>query len=338
MCCGRLWQSLLAISLLLVSAMSGAEPIVIAHRGASGYLPEHSLEAKVMAHAMGADFIEQDVVLTRDGVPIVLHDIYLENTTDVEQRFPARAREDGRFYALDFDLEEIRQLRLHERSYRDAAGQELAYFPDRFPLGQGTFTLPTLEEEIQLIAGLDHSRATTTGLYIELKAPRWHAAQGYDIASAVLDILERRGYADKPSQVFLQCFDDETLIALKARTKLPLIQLIGDNSWGEDGAVDYDAMRSAEGIARVASYASGIGPWIPQVVEQGADELRPTGLSALARKHKLLVHPYTLRSDALPEGFASVDQLHHALFELARVDGLFTDFPDLTRSYLDSRR
>lgn len=318
--------------------MNQAEPVVIAHRGASGYLPEHSLAAKAVAHVMGADFIEQDVVLTRDGMPIVLHDIYLESTTDVEQRFGDRARSDGRFYALDFDLAEIRQLRLHERSYRDEAGTERAYFPDRFPLGQSTFSVPTLEEDIQLIAGLDRSRGTTTGLYIELKAPRWHRAQGYDIASAILAVLHRSGYADKPDQVYLQCFDDQTLIDLKTRTSLPLIQLIGDNSWGEDGGVDYDAMRTDHGIAKVASYAQGIGPWIPQVIEQGPQGLQPTELIALARRHRLLVHPYTLRRDQLPEGVDNVDQLHRALFELAGVDGLFTDFPDLTGAYLKSRR
>ena len=95
-----------------------SQPIVIAHRGASGYLPEHTLAAKAMAHAMGADFLEQDVVLTADGVPIVLHDIYLEATTDVEQRFPDRSRPDGRFYAIDFTLAEIRTLSAHERTTR----------------------------------------------------------------------------------------------------------------------------------------------------------------------------------------------------------------------------
>ena len=316
--------------------MSGAGPIVIAHRGACGYLPEHCLEAKAMAHAMGADFIEQDVVLSSDGVPILLHDIHLDSTTDVAQRFPDRAREDGRFYALDFTLAEIRQLRLHERSYPDESGQQQAYFPTRFPLGQGAFRLPTLEEEIQLIAGLDRSRGTRSGLYVELKAPDWHSAQGSDIATAVLEVLDRTGYGNKPDQVFLQCFNDRALIELKTKTRLPLIQLIGDNAWGEDGAVDYDAMCTPAGIARVASYARGIGPWIPQVIRSGQAGLEPSGLCALAREHGLLVHPYTLRKDELPEGIKDVDQLHLALFQQAGVDGLFTDFPDLTRKYLDS--
>ena len=334
--CRCVLLGLLIAGLLSAATVSGATPIVIAHRGASGYLPEHSLAAKAMAHAMGADFIEQDVVLTRDEVPIVLHDIYLESTTDVEQRFPGRARDDGRYYALDFTLAEIRQLRLHERSYRDESGREQAYYPQRFPLGQGNFHLPTLEEEIQLLAGLDRSRGTKTGLYIELKAPVWHAAQGKDIGAAILTVLERTGYADKPSQVFLQCFHDQTLIDLKSSTDLPLIQLIGDNGWGEDGEVDYDAMRTPQGIARVAGYAQGIGPWIPQVLHLGETGPELTGLAALAREHELLVHPYTLRRDQLPDGVEDVDQLHRALFKQASVDGLFTDFPDITRAYLDA--
>jgi len=104
--------------------MSKSGPIVIAHRGASGYLPEHSLESKAMAHAMGADFLEQDVVLTSDGVPIVLHDIHLDSTTDVARLFPGRAREDGRYYALDFNLQEIKALSLHERSFTNDSGEE----------------------------------------------------------------------------------------------------------------------------------------------------------------------------------------------------------------------
>ena len=318
--------------------MSQADPIVIAHRGASGYLPEHSLEAKALAHAMGADFIEQDVVLTRDGIPIVLHDIYLESTTDVQQRFPDRARDDGRYYALDFSLAEIRTLRLHERSYRDEHGLERAYFPQRFPLGQGQFHLPTLEEEIELLAGLDRSRGKTTGLYVELKAPLWHRLEGRDIASAVLDVLARTGYANKTEQVFLQCFNDQTLVELQSRTPLPLIQLIGDNDWGEEGNIDYSAMLTPEGVAHVASYARGIGPWIPQVIEPGQNGLVSTPLTDLAHDLDMVVHPYTLRTDELPVGASDVDALHHALFDIAGVDGLFTDFPDLTARYLQARR
>ena len=324
----------------MTTAVSTASPIVIAHRGASGYLPEHTPEAKALAHAMGADYLEQDVVLTADGIPIVLHDIYLESTTDVEQKYPGRARADGRYYALDFKLEEIRQLRAHERSRRGSQGQEVAVYPQRFPLNQGDFRVPTLADEIALIAGLDRSRGRRTGLYLELKAPRWHASQGYDLASAIMQVLEDSGYAGRAGQVYLQCFDDATLIRLRDEFKspLPLIQLIGENDWGEDTAADYDAMRTPEGLDRIARYASGIGPWIPHVVEAQADgSFIATGLTRQAQLRGLQVHPYTLRREELPTNAKHLDELHRALFESAGVDGAFTDFPDLTRRYLDSR-
>jgi glycerophosphoryl diester phosphodiesterase len=317
-------------------------PIVIAHRGASGYLPEHTLAAKVLAHAMGADFIEQDVVMSRDGVPVVLHDIYLESTTDVGQRYPARARADGRFYASDFDLAEIRELRVHERSTRDASGREVPVYPDRYPLQPGLFGIPTLAEEIRLISGLDKSRGRSTGLYIELKAPIRHAAEGLDISAAVLRVLQEEGYADRPQQVFLQCFDDQTLRRLRheLKTPLPLIQLIAQNDWGEDSAVDYEYLQTARGLADVASYAEGIGPWLEQIYlgKTSSGEIRLSQLVSLAAEQKLLVHPYTFRRDALPEGIDSFGELLDLFLGKLGVDGLFTDFPDLVVEYLAQRR
>src|SRR5690606_33405226 len=188
-----------------------ATPIVIAHRGASGYLPEHTLAAKAVAHAMGADFIEQDVVSSRDGVPIVLHDIHLDATTDVALRFPARARDAGRFYALDFALREIGELRGHVRTHggRDRQGQ--AVYPGRFPAGTALFGVPTLAEEIALLGGLDHSTGRRTGLYLALKAPNWHRRQGLELTSAVVEVLRETCDWPRPERVFLQCFDDQTL-------------------------------------------------------------------------------------------------------------------------------
>jgi glycerophosphoryl diester phosphodiesterase len=321
--------------------MENSRPIVIAHRGASGYLPEHTLAAKALAHSMGADYLEQDVVLSRDGIPIILHDIHLDSTTDVAQRFPDRARTDGRFYALDFNLQEIRQLRVHERSYRDEAGQELAVFPDRFPLGAGLFHVPTLAEEIDLISGLDTSRNRKTGLYLELKSPNWHLREGMDLAGAVLSVLSEKGYANRPQQVFLQCFDDKTLRHLRydLKTPLPLIQLIGDNSWAEDSAVDYDYLQTPQGLADIASYAQGIGPWLMQIY-LGKDIAGGAQLSELvdqAHQQGLQVHPYTFRQDELPVGIADFDELLDIFVEQAGIDGLFTDFPDSVYSYLQQR-
>ncbi len=321
------------------SGMTGDDrPIVIAHRGASGYLPEHTLPAKALAHAMNADYLEQDVVLTRDGVPIVLHDILLDDTTDVAGVFPGRQREDGHFYAIDFSLAEIRQLRAHERRSGGASGE--AAFPGRFPVGPGLSGIPTLAEEIRLIEGLNRSRGMHTGLYIELKAPQFHREAGLDIAQAVLDVLEAAGLAEARERVYLQCFDPPTLRYLRdtLKTPLPLIQLIGDNSWGEDGGTDYDWLRSDAGLADIARYADGIGPWIMHIYA-GRDpggEARITDLVSRAHGAGLLVHPFTFRRDALPPGIDSYRELLDLFFGRVGVDGVFTDFPDLTVDYLEA--
>lgn len=330
------YLALIATVLLPWAVMTTAasSPIVIAHRGASGYVPEHTLAAKAMAHAMGADYIEQDVVLTADGIPIVLHDIHLESTTDVAARFPDRAREDGRFYAIDFRLAEIRTLRVHERTGSDGN----AAFPDRFPLGPGLLTVPTLAEEIDFISGMDQSRGRRTGLYIELKAPNFHRREGHDIGRRILDVLVEKGYDQRREQVFLQCFDDATLRHLRntLQTPLPLIQLIADNSWGEDSEVDYDFLQTAAGLDAVANYADGIGPWLMQIyrgkLADGSVEL--SNLVALAHERGLQVHPYTFRADQLPAGIESFAELLDIFLHQAGVDGLFTDFPDLARDYL----
>jgi glycerophosphoryl diester phosphodiesterase len=315
--------------------MRTASPIVIAHRGASGYLPEHTLAAKALAHGMGANFIEQDVVLSRDGTAIVLHDIHLDCTTDVAQRFPGRARADGRYYAIDFDLQEIRQLRVHERTH---PGTGEAVFHRRFPVQSALFQIPTLTEEIDLLAGLDRSRGCTTGLYIELKSPNWHQSEGLDLSAAILTVLEETGYWNRPDQVFLQCFDDHTLRQLRQdlKTPLPLIQLIGENSWGEDSAVDYDYLRTPAGLSYVASYAQGIGPFLPHIYlgKTASGNARLSDLVPLAQARGLQVHPYTLRRDELPAGIASFTELLDIFIGAAGIDGLFTDFPDLVIDYL----
>lgn len=328
---------LVAFSFASLPAMSAAPPLVIAHRGASAYLPEHTLPAKALAHAMGADFIEQDVVLSRDGVPVVLHDIHLDRTTDVASVFPGRARDDGRFYAIDFTLEELRRLRARER--RDASGN--AVFPGRFPAAEGLSGIPTLAEEIVLIEGLNHSRDREAGLYIEMKDAHFHAAEGLDLPAAVLDVLRETGWDQRPDAVFLQSFEPAVLKRLRHElgTTLPLIQLIGDNRWGGDDGIDFDWLQSDAGLDDITSYAAGIGPWIMQLY-QGSDDGGTARLSDLAeRAHErgLLVHPYTFRADALPPGIDSFQRLHELFINELRVDGIFTDFPDLSRQFIDGR-
>ncbi|MEM1402013.1 MAG: glycerophosphodiester phosphodiesterase [Pseudomonadota bacterium] len=317
-------------------AVSTPKAIVIAHRGASAYLPEHTLAAKALAHGQGADFIEQDVVLTRDGVPIVVHDIYLESTTDVAERFPDRAREDGHFYAIDFDLQEVRSLWAHER--RDADGS--AVFPGRFPTESQLFRVPTLEEEIILIEGLNKARGTATGLYIEMKGSAFHIRHGQDLPKAVVGVLEATGWSDRTEQVFLQSFEPDALRYLndELKTPLPLIQLIAENSWAEDGEVDYDHLRSEAGLDEIRVYAQGIGPWMMQLY-QGRNENGEAILTDLverAQKRGLAVHPYTFRADALPPGVESFEELHRIFINDLGIDGIFSDFPDRTRQYVDA--
>ncbi|MEE4277159.1 MAG: glycerophosphodiester phosphodiesterase [Halieaceae bacterium] len=311
---------------------SAALPIVIAHRGASAYLPEHTLPAKALAHAMGSDFIEQDVVLSADGVPVILHDIYLDATTDVAEVFPGRARDDGRFYAVDFDLSELRRLRVHERRRGDGS----PVYPGRFPAGPGLFSLPTLAEEIALIAGLNRSRGMRVGLYIEMKGSAFHRRAGLDLPAAVLRALEDSAW-DGP--VFLQSFEPDTLRYLREElgSRLPLIQLIGENTWAEDGEVDFEHLRSDAGLDAVARYADGIGPWLMQLYRgrDAAGEVQLSDLAERAHARGLLVHPYTFRADELPPGIESFAELHRIFLGELGVDGLFTDFPDRSRALRD---
>lgn len=299
---------------------------VIAHRGASGYLPEHTLEGVAMAHAMGADYIEQDVVLTRDDELIVLHDLYLDAVTDVAKKFPDCKRDDGKHYAIDFTLDEIKTLRVHERLTPDGQPE----FPHRFPWQDALFRIPTLAEEIRLIQGLNRSTGRETGIYIEPKSPAWHREEGRDLVKAVLGTLNEFGYRDRQDRACLQSFDNDFLeYARKSLgTDLKLVQLIGENSWRES-ATDFDRLQTVEGLREIAGTVDGIGPSLMQVVTIRNGEI--TDISDLV-KHAhcqgLFVHAYTLRADQLPPGVGSLDEAVRFLRDQAGLDGVFTDHPD----------
>ena len=302
------------------------KPIVIAHRGASGYLPEHTLESVAMAHAMGVDAIEQDVVLTRDGELIVLHDLYLDNVSDVAERYPNRSRKDARHYAIDFDLDEIRTLRIHERTDANADPA----FPGRFPHQEALFHIPTLREEISLIQGLNRSTGRDTGIYIEPKSPAWHCKEGEDIFHAVITQLAECGYTRKQDRVHLQSFDLPYLKRARSelKTDLKLVQLIGENSWDENDC-DFTLMRTREGLKEIARFADGIGPWIPHLVTFNKDGFTDiSDLVTLAHEAGLFVHSYTLRADQLPPEIASMKEATELLIDRVGLDGIFTDHPD----------
>jgi glycerophosphoryl diester phosphodiesterase len=308
--------------------------IVIAHRGASGYLPEHTLAAKAAAHAMGADYLEQDVVLSRDGVPVVLHDIHIETVTDVATRFPGRARDDGRCYAIDFTLDELKALTVMERA--DERGEQV--FPGRFPRGASSFQIPTLAEEIELIQGLNLSTGREAGIYPEIKAPAWHRVEGQDISAIVLGVLADYGYAEPDDPIYLQCFDWNETRRIRGELgwRGKLIQLLGENEWAEAPGVDYDALRTREGLAEIAKVADGIGPSMHHVVTgvDAAGALQMTGLVEDAHAVGLAVHPYTFRADALPDYADNLEEALRIFLIQAGVDGVFTDFPDRAVAFL----
>jgi glycerophosphoryl diester phosphodiesterase len=309
---------------------------VIAHRGASGYLPEHTLASAAAAHTMGADYIEQDVVLTRDDELIVLHDLYLDAVTDIAHRFPGRQREDGRFYAIDFDLDEIRTLRVNERV--DDHGNPV--FPGRFPADGPAFRVPTLREEITLIQGLNASTGRDVGIYVEPKSPAWHRRQGKDLMAQVIHLLAESGYDNRADRAFLQSFDMDALkrARFELGCDLKLVQLIGENSWRESPS-DFDYLKTGAGLADIASFADGIGPWLPQVFEgSAARSVRSSGLIEAAQRRGLLVHAYTLRADRLPAAMGSMRNAVEVLAGQLPLDGVFTDHPDQVIRYLAADR
>jgi glycerophosphoryl diester phosphodiesterase len=324
---------ILFISILTWSTTTAfARPIVIAHRGASAYLPEHTLEAKALAYGLGADYIEQDVILTKDGVPIILHDINLGDVTDVAKKFPNRKRKDGKYYAIDFSLKEIKQLTVTER-FKPETG--VPVYSARFPIWKSNFKISTLSEEIELIQGLNKSMKRDVGIYVEVKKPAFHLQSGLDISRIVVNLLAEYDYPKTHKNVYFQCFDAAELKRVHAwKTGLPLIQLIGENAWGES-KTDYDVLKTKKGIADIATYAIGIGPWMGQLYLGMGEDKKPktSNLVAIAHAVGLKVHPYTLRADQLPEGI-TFQQALDFLFKMQKVDGVFTDFPDLALSYL----
>ncbi len=285
--------------------------IVIAHRGASGYLPEHTLPAYAVAHNMGADYIEPDLVMTRDGRFICLHDIHLEATTNVREVFPDRPREDGRWYAADFTLEEIRRLEASER------------LDGRFPKGVGHFRVPTFAEMIELVQRMNRDSGRSVGIYPELKAPAWHRAEGLPLEEALLEVLERYGYREPGARVFVQSFEPESLERLRALgSMLPQVLLMAE-------VERYRRFLSPEGIAGITDFADGIGP-AKTMIERQRD------LVGWAREAGLLVHPYTFRADQTPDRYGSLpEEVRSHLFGFG-VNGVFTDHPDVVRDAIDS--
>ena len=324
-----------------------AQPIVIAHRGASGYAPEHTLTSYFTAIEMGADFIEPDLVMTRDGVLVARHENEIGGTTDVADRRQFADRRTTKvidgvsvtgWFTEDFLLEELKTLRARER------------IPELRPANtrlDGRLEIPTLEEILALARGVgerQRARASELGLpapqpigvYPETKHPSYFAALGLAMEERLVAALERYGYRGRDGRAFLQSFETGNLKALSRLTQLPLVQLI------EAAGAPYDFVQigdrrtyadlvSPKGLEEIATYASCIGPAKSLIIPRDSRGklAAPTSLVADCHAVGLEVHPWTFRAESafLPAGLDLEDEIRE--FLVAGIDGFFTDQADI---------
>ena len=317
--------------------LNGDKPLVIGHRGAAGYLPDHTLEGYKKAIAMGADFIEPDLVATLDGVLVARHEPNITGTTDVSTRAEFASRktkkmvdgvEEEGWFASDFTLAEIKTLR---------AIQPLA---DRDPQFNGQFQIPTFVEVLDLAKSEGAKAGRTVGVYPETKHPTYHAGLGLPLEDRLLATLAQYGYTTQTSPVIVQSFEVANLKYLRSKTQVRLVQLVDGNDLNADGSIDLTApydkpydfavaddkrtfadLLTAAGLQQVKTYADGIGPWKPYLIpskqvdnnkdgkpddlngdgkidERDRVMMAPTDVVKNAHAAGLFVHPYTFRSEA----------------------------------------
>ncbi|WP_252273584.1 glycerophosphodiester phosphodiesterase [Pseudomonas subflava] len=327
------------------TARAEPTPLVIGHRGASGYVPEHTLASYALAVLQGADYIEPDLVMTRDGQLVARHDNELGLTTDVADRpeFADRRRTqtvDGvslsGWFSEDFTLAELKTLRAIER------------IPDIRPGNarlDGAFEVPTLQEIITLVKTMERSERRRIGLYIETKHPTHFQQLGLAMEAPLLRTLARNGYKDRRDPVYIQSFEVDNLRHLARHSRLRLVQLFGSgqpyDQQAQGSQLTYAKMATAEGLRRVARYAAGVGPEKSYVIPRDAagNLGQPTRFVADAHAAGLKVHPYTFRAENafLPTALRSSDRpdersdsaAEMRAFLEAGIDGLFTDQPDV---------
>jgi len=312
--------------------------IVIAHRGASGERPEHTLGSYSLAIAQGADYIEPDLVLTKDGVLVARHENEISETTDVADKAEFADRKtsktiDGQkmtgWFTEDFTLAELKTLRAKER-LPQLRSANMAY--------DGQFEIPTFDEILALAKAQSAVTGRTIGIYPETKHPSYFTAIGLPHEAPLLAALTQYGHVEKTAPVFIQSFEVENLKALRSKTKLRLIQLMAETGSPPDRSdLTYAQMASAEGLKIVATYADGIGPnkamVIPRTLLGNLGD--PTTLVADAHKVGLAVHPWTFRrenyflplaqkSGVDPRGVGDLNAEIKAYLATG-VDGIFSD-------------
>lgn len=320
--------------------LSGESPLVIAHRGASGDRVEHTLEAYRIAIGYGADFVEPDLVLTKDGILVARHENEISGTTDVAEKPEFSDRKttkviDGQDYTgwftEDFTLAELKTLRAKERLPK-VRPQNAAW--------DGQWEIPTFEEVLQLLKEHEAQTGERVGVYPETKHPSYFASIGLAHEQPMLELLKEYGFDGADDPVFIQSFEVGNLQDLAKKTKIRLVQLVADQGGPPDrDDLTYADMVTPRGLSDIAKYASGLGPSKSLIIdrdEQGGLE-KPTSLVADAHKAGLVVHPWTFRIENvfLPTefqgGYEASDigdvKAEIKAYLATGIDGLFSDNP-----------
>jgi glycerophosphoryl diester phosphodiesterase len=366
---GSFWRYVTSgiVGAVLMTESLGAaapRPFVIAHRGASGYVPEHTLAGYFIAIQQGADYVEPDLVISRDGALLARHENEIGGTTDVASHAEFATRKttkriDGEsvtgWFTEDFTLAELKTLRARERL------PDLRKANTRY---DGVFSIPTFDEVLDLVAAADAQRAATAraaglapppriGVYPETKHPSYFANLGLHFDERLLDALARHGYGKRSDPICVQSFEVANLKALRRQTDLPLVQLVAPTGQPFDFTLAGDRRSYADlmtdtGLAEIAGYADAIGPHKSMVVQFGTDAAIDTGLGRRARAAGLGIHVWTLRAENefLPVALRSAGDLAahgnlkseiHALLD-AGITGFFSDHPDLAARARDEWR
>jgi glycerophosphoryl diester phosphodiesterase len=364
---GRFWLRLAvgfagAVLMTVTPAGAGERPFVIAHRGASGYVPEHTLPGYFIAIQQGADYVEPDLVFTRDGALVVRHENEIGGTTDVASHPEFAARKttktvDGAsltgWFTEDFTLAELKTLRARERL------PELRKANTRY---DGAFAIPTFEEFLDLVDAANTQRALQArsaglpppariGIYPETKHPSYFAKAGFEFDTPMLEALGRHGYQRRTDPCWIQSFEVGNLKALRKRTDLPLVQLIEPRGQPFDFTLSGDKRSYADllgdaGLKEIAGYADAIAPHKWMVVQFQDGKMLDTGLALRARVAGLGVHVWTLRAENefLPPDLKSSDDpsakgdMRKEIYALldAHISGFFSDHADVAVAARDA--